>query len=75
MGDKFLINLDIIRNTNRSLQNQKKKNLSILWKLIWMIIIWTVNWQRYQQIHRKGVTQIEVLIIAEEEKPIRYVSD
>ena len=32
MGDKFLINLDIIRNTNRSLQNQKKKNLSILWK-------------------------------------------
>ena len=34
MGDKFLINLDIIRNTNRSLQNQKKKNLNILWKLV-----------------------------------------
>ena len=73
MGDKFLINLDIIRNTNRSLQNQKKKNLSILWKLIWMIIIWTMNWQRHQQVHRKGVTQIEVLIIAEEEKQIGYV--
>ena len=29
MEDKFLINLDIIRNTNRRLQNQKKKNLSI----------------------------------------------
>ena len=28
-----------------------------------------------KQVHRKGVTQIEVLIIAEEEKPIRYVSD
>ena len=75
MEDKFLINLDIIRNTNRSLQNQKKKNLSILWKLIWMIIIWTMNWQRYHQVHRKGVTQIEVLIIAEEEKPIHYVPD
>ena len=46
------------RNTNRSLQNQKKKNLSILWKLIWMIIIWTMDWQRHQRVHRKGVTQI-----------------
>ena len=73
MGDKFLINLDIIRNTNRSLQNQKKKNLSILWKLIWMIIIWTMNWQ--SRFTEKVLHRLEVLIIAEEEKPIRYVSD
>jgi hypothetical protein len=28
-----------------------------------------------KQVHRKGVTQIEVLIVAEEEKQIGYVSD
>ena len=30
---------------------------------------------RSPQVHRKGVTEIEVLIIAEEEKQIRYVPD
>lgn len=29
-------------------------------------IIWTMDWQRHQQVRRKGVTQVEVLIVAEE---------
>ena len=67
MGDKFLINLDIIRNTNRSLQNQKKKNLNILWKLVETDLDDNhMDNELAKQVHRKGVTQIEVLIIAEE---------
>jgi hypothetical protein len=38
-----------------------------------MAIIWTMDWQRHQQIHKRVLHKLEVLIVAEEEKQIGYV--